>query len=129
MTARRSVRKRRTTKKKTVLPARVKRGLRKGVARVERLSEDLPSTLDEYSSRMHKQLTLLEREVERAEARARREIARVLRQASHRLGRFEAEGEKQWNRLTAQARREALGLLRQLEKRLTPNKAMRRRSA
>jgi len=129
MTARRTMRKRSTSRKKPVARARVKKALRKGVARVERLSENLPSTLDEYSSRMHKQLTLLEREVERAEARARREIARVLRQASHRLGRFEAEGEKQWNRLTAQARREALSLLRQLEKRLTPNKTVRRRSA
>lgn len=121
MTARKSARKR-ATSRKTVVRARVKKGL----AKVERLQEELPASLDEFSRRMHRQLTKLEKEVERAESRARREIARILRQASHRLGRFEAQGEKQWKKLTGQARREALALLRRLEKRLEPPRKTRR---
>ena len=39
----------------------------------------------------------------------------MLRDASHRLGRFEAEGERRWKNLTGEARREALQLLRRLE--------------
>jgi len=113
MTARRSARKRNPS---MMVRARMKRGL----ARVEKLSDDLPATLDEFSRRVTRQLTRLEHEVERAETRARREIARVLRQASHRLGRFEAEGERRWDQLTAQARKEALTMLNKLEKRIEP---------
>lgn len=123
---------RRTARKRSASPSsRVRAGVKKGIARVEKLSEDVPATLDEFSRRMHKQLSTLERDVEKAEARARREIARVLREASHRLGRLEAQGEKQWTKLTGQARREALALLRKLEARLEPakKKAPRRRNA
>jgi hypothetical protein len=46
----------------------------------------------------------------------------MLRDASHRLGRFEAEGERRWKDLTGEARREALQLLRRLEKTLEPRR-------
>jgi len=128
MVARKTVRKR-SASKAPAGGARVQKSVKQGLAKVERLSDELPATLDEFSSRVHAHLTRLEGEVERAEARARREIARVLRQASHRLGRYEAEGEKQWKKLTGQARREALALVRELEKKLEPKKAVRRRSA
>jgi len=49
----------------------------------------------------------------------------MLRDASHRLGRFEAEGERRWKNLTGEARREALQLLRRLERKFEP----RRRNA
>jgi molybdenum-dependent DNA-binding transcriptional regulator ModE len=105
----------------------VRARVKKGIAKVERLSDELPASLDEFSRRVHRQLTRLEGEVDRAEARARREIARVLRQASHRLGRYEAEGEKRWKKLTAQARREALTMLRKLEKLIEPKASARKR--
>jgi hypothetical protein len=72
-----------------------------------RIQEELPATLDEFAKRVRVRLTRLEHAVERAEVRYRREIVRALRQASHQLGRFEAEGERRWKRLTTQARRDA----------------------
>jgi hypothetical protein len=85
-----------------------------------RLESELPRTLDEFSQRVRKQLTSLERRVEKAAAPARRQIARALRDASHALGRYEAEGEKRWKQLTGRARREALSVLQRLEKALKP---------
>jgi lipopolysaccharide biosynthesis regulator YciM len=100
-----------------------KTSLRKVARRIE---AELPATLDEFSKRVRVRLTRLERAVERAGARYRREIVRALRQASHQLGRFEAEGERRWKRLTTQARRDALLVLRRLEKALEGGKAQGR---
>ena len=60
-------------------------------------------------------LARLEQEIQRAQANPRREAARLLREASHALGRWETEGERQWRRLAGPARREALRLLHRLE--------------
>ena len=54
--------------------------------------------------------------IEKTEWRYRRQATRALRDASHRLGKFEAMGERAWKKLTAQARREVLGVLRRVEK-------------
>ena len=62
------------------------------------------------------QLNQLERDVERAQARTRRQAARLLRDASHRLGHLEAQGERNWRKLNARARRETLAVLRRLER-------------
>lgn len=83
---------------------------------------ELPVTLDEFSKRVRVRLTRLERAVVRAEAKYSREIVRALRQASHQLGRFEAEGARRWKQLTAQARRDALLVLHRLEKVLAGGK-------
>jgi len=95
--------------------AAVRRPTRRKEA-LARIESELPPTLKDFSRRVHRELTVLENRVEKAAAPARREIARVLRQASHALGRYEAEGERQWKRLTGQARREALAVLHKLEK-------------
>jgi uncharacterized protein YllA (UPF0747 family) len=87
---------------------------------ITRLETELPRTLAEFSRRVHRELTSLERRVEQAAAPTRREIARALREVSHALGRYEAEGEVQWRRLTGQARREAIAVLRRIEKALAP---------
>lgn len=64
---------------------------------------------------MRRGLGDLERRIEEAAAPARREIARVLCDASHALGRFEAEGARAWRTLTREARRDAIAALRRLE--------------
>jgi len=85
---------------------------------LKRVQTELPATLKEFGRHVRSRLGKLERTVEKAEVRYRREAAKVLRQASHQLGRFEAEGGRRWKKLTAQARREALTVLRRMEKAL-----------
>lgn len=94
----------------------------KGVAgkTLARLEDELPDSLAEFSRRVRRELTSLERKIEKAAAPKRRRIARALRDAAHTLGRYEAEGEKRWRRLTDQARREAVMALRKLERAVAP---------
>jgi hypothetical protein len=75
---------------------------------------------------VRRSLNGLEKEIAKARANPRRQAARLLREASHALGRIEAEGERRWRKLAAPARREALRLLRRLESSLA---APRRRKA
>jgi len=63
-------------------------------------------------------LVRLERQVEIAEARTRRQAARLLRRASEELGRLEAKGERRWQHLTERARRDAVRWLRRVEQAL-----------
>jgi len=89
---------------------------------------DLPPTLRDYAEQVGARLDTLEREITRASVDMRRRGARLLREASHQLGRLEAEGEAGWRRLAAPYRRQLVDLLRRLEKALAPP-AARRRSA
>ena len=112
MAAKRSTRKKKATRKS---PARKAGGTARSrrAAAVARIEQELPPTLRQYSKRVRVGLTRLERKIEKAEARTRRTTARALRDLSHQLGRFEAEGERRWRRLTSRARREALLRLKQ----------------
>jgi hypothetical protein len=92
--------------------------VRRSIARIE---EELPATLTQFSRRMGARLGDLEARIEKAGAVYRRRWTRLLREASHQLGRFEAEGELRWRRLTARARRDALQLLRRLEREIGPS--------
>jgi hypothetical protein len=91
--------------------------LQRSIARIE---GELPPTLAQFSRRIRVGLGDLEKRLERAGAVYRRRGTRLLREASHQLGRFEAEGELRWRRLTARARREASQLLHRLERELGP---------
>jgi hypothetical protein len=106
--------------------ARKKTTRRTGAA-LGRFRQELPSNLNDFSRRVRRGLTGLEKQF----GSARRETARLLREASHALGRFEAAGEKGWRRLAAPARREALRLLHRLERVLEapkPRKPTRKRA-
>jgi hypothetical protein len=81
---------------------------------------DLPPTLRDYANQVSGRLDGLERELTRASVDVRRRAARLLREASHQLGRLEAEGEAGWRRLAAPYRSQLLDLLRRLEKALAP---------
>jgi hypothetical protein len=107
MATRRANTPRRTPKRAARRPAAMR-----ALARMD----ELPPTLAHFTRRVTRDLAGLEKRLVRAESRTRREIARVLCDASRCLGRFEAEGERRWKRLTNEARREALSVLHRLEK-------------
>jgi len=94
-----------------------------------RLERDLSPNLRDFSRRVRAGISELEREIGSAQASPRREATRLLREASHALGRFEAEGERRWRKLTAPARREAIRLLHRLERALATPKRRRPRAA
>jgi len=98
----------------------------KAASRFDRITQDLPPTLRDFQKRVQTQLTRLEKEVTRAQLDARRQAARLLRQASHQLGRLEAQGEGAWQRLTENARKELLRLLRRLESAVEPGGVAKR---
>jgi hypothetical protein len=102
---------------------------RQAGAALARLEQELPPNLRAYSRRVRRGLNGLEKEIAKAQANPRREAARLLREASHALGRLEAEGERRWRKLAKPARAEALRLLRRLEGALAgpKRKATRRR--
>lgn len=86
---------------------------------------ELPPTLRDYASQVRGRLDRLERELTKAQVDVRRRAARLLREASHQLGRLEAEGEAGWRRLTAPYRRQLVDLLRRLEKAVAPTRPTR----
>jgi hypothetical protein len=92
-----------------------------------RLEDKLPASLRDYAKRVNKQLNALERDVERAIPQARRRTARLIREASHKLGAIEARGEKAWRGRADHMTRDAQKLLRRLEKAVAP--APRKRAA
>lgn len=96
-----------------------KRGVRRS-NRLSRLEGQLPATLREYASELRKRLDRLERDVTRAQLEARRRAARLLREASHQLGRLEVAGEAGWRKLGASYQKDLVALLRRLEKALAP---------
>lgn len=100
---------------------------RKSVARsLDRLERQLPSTLREFAGELRKRLDRLERDAARAQIEARRRAARLLREASHQLGRLEVGGETAWRKLGASYQKDLIALLKRLEKALAPPARARR---
>jgi len=106
-----------TNARKTTVRKAKRRKTARGPARsrLARVEQELPSDLREFARRVRAGLSTIERDLDQVQARTRRQGARLLREASHALGRFEAEGERRGRKLTRPARREALRLLRRLE--------------
>ncbi len=108
------------------MAARKKKAARKKAARTGRarrlaqLEHELPPTLREYMKQVRRLLSQLEERVEEARVDVRRRAARLLREASHRLGALEARGDASWRELTAPYRRELVRLLRRLEQGVAP---------
>jgi hypothetical protein len=117
-----------SVKKSTVKKAtkKVSARAKRGATAFSRL--ELPPTLLAYRKQVQKRLALLEKEIERARTEARRQAARLLRNASHELGRLEAGGEQGWRKLAGDAQKQALKLLAQLEKAIAPKGARQKAS-
>ena len=79
--------------------SRRKSAARKAGAALARIEQELPPNLREFSRQVRRGLSDLEKEVARAQANPRREATRLLREASHTLGRLEAEGERRFRKL------------------------------
>jgi hypothetical protein len=122
-TASRKTSSRKTGTRKSGARSKSAPGGRLGAA-LDRL--DLPPTLRDYAAHVQKRLDRLERELSRASTDVRRQAARLLREASHQLGRLEAQGEAGWRRLTRPYRRQLLQLLGRLEKAVAPRPARKK---
>jgi hypothetical protein len=96
---------------------------------VARLEKELPKTLREYSRNVRKELTRIERDVEKVTAVTRKRGIKLFREASYELGSLEQQGEKAWQRLTTPYRRKAVSLLQQLEKAVAPPARRRKKAA
>jgi hypothetical protein len=112
MAAKRKAARRRTTRratKRTVTPG-----------------PELPARLQDFTKQIRTLLGKLEKEVTKAQTTYRRRAARLLREASVELGKFETRGESEWRKLSSTARRNALTILKRLEKFVGPAKSARR---
>ena len=87
---------------------------------LSRLEGQLPTTLREYAAELRKRLDRLERDITKAQMEARRRAARLLREASHQLGRLEVAGEAGWRKLGASYQKDLVALLKRLEKAVAP---------
>jgi hypothetical protein len=94
---------------------------------IEQIEAELPATLRDFSRRVRRGLVRLEKRIEHDSRDTRRQAARVMREASHRLGHFEAQGEREWRRQSLRARRATIALLRQLERAVEPPRTARAR--
>lgn len=110
-----------TTRKATKKASSAAKGRGSAFSRLE-----LPPTLRAYQQQVQKRLAVLEKEIERAQTEARRQAARLLRNASRELGRIEAGGEQGWRKLAGDAQKQALRLLAQLEKAIAPKSAVKK---
>lgn len=112
-----------TIRKATRKAASRAKGKATGLARLE-----LPPTLQAYQKQVQKRLAALEHEIARAQTEARRQAARLLRNASRELGRLEAGGEQGWRKLAGDAQKQALRLLAQLEKAIAPRGTVKKKA-
>ena len=95
-------------------------------AAMKRLEKELPTTLKEFSQNTRRNLNRLERQIASSQRGVRRRWTRLLRDASHSLGKIEAEGQKRWRQQSTKARKDTAALLRRLEKAVEPPKPKRR---
>jgi hypothetical protein len=109
-----ATRKKAAPKRKTATPAKAPKPV------LAQLEADLPPTLRDFSRRVRRGLVRLEKRIEKDGRDARRQGVRMLREASHRLGHLEAQGEREWRRQTLRARRATVALLRRLERAVEP---------
>jgi colicin import membrane protein len=109
--------------------ATAKKAKRSTTGTVARIESSLPKTLREYSRSVQRELARIERDVEKVTATTRKKGIKLLREASHELGRLEQQGEKAWKRLSTPYRRRAVTLLKQLEKAVAPPTAARKKVA
>jgi hypothetical protein len=99
---------------------------RRNTSTFARLEGQLPPTLREYAGDLRKRLDRLERDLAKAQLEARKRAARLLREASHQLGRLEVGGEAAWRKLGASYQKDLVALLKRIEKALAPPAAKRR---
>lgn len=108
-----------TTRKKTA---------RRVAFSIDQLEQELPQNLRDYVRGVRRGLTALEKQILEARRDRRQRWTRVLREASHELGKLEERGERAWKERATQVRRDAVALLRRLEKAIEPKTGSRKKA-
>jgi len=117
-TARKKSAAKKATRKKTA--ARTASPGARAKAALDRLQKELPPTLRDFSKNLRSNLSKLEKEIDKASSKYRRQTIRLLREGSHRLGSLEAHGEKGWRKLNTRARKELSSVVRRLQRAVEP---------
>ncbi len=112
------------TRKKTA--ARTASPGARAKAALNRLQKELPPTLRDFSKNLRSNLSKLEKEIDKASSKYRRQAVRLLREGSHRLGSLEAQGEKGWRKLNTRARKELSSVVRRLQRAVEPAAARKK---
>ena len=108
-------------------PKRTKTRKRTARGPLERIEDELPSSLKAYAQRFRRGLVRLERDLVKQELSARRKAARMLREASHELGKLEARGGREFKRRATKARKDADRVLHKLERAIDPSPPRRKK--
>ncbi len=74
------------------------------IAASDLLGADLPKSLKSLSRQLRRDLNAIEKQIETARKDTRRNLTRVMRDASHLLGSLEERGQQQWRKMSARAR-------------------------
>lgn len=114
-----------TTRRKAGRSRNAPAGTRAAAA-IDRLEQELPENLRDYVRNVRSGLTALEKQIQEARRDARVRWTRLLREASHELGKLEERGERVWQQRAIQARRDAASLLRRLEKVIEPKRSRKK---
>jgi hypothetical protein len=103
-TTRKKTTRKKTTRRKSVGKTTRRKSVRKKAA--ELLGEELPKSLKALSRQLRRDFNAIEKQLDTAKAGTRRSLSRVVRDASHQLGKLEARGQKEWRAMSTRARNE-----------------------
>jgi hypothetical protein len=103
-TTRKKTTRKKATRKKTAGKTSGSKSVRKKAA--DLLGEELPKSLKALSGQLRRDLNAIEKQIATARAGTRRSLTRVVRDASHQLGKLEARGQKEWRAMSTRARNE-----------------------
>jgi hypothetical protein len=120
---RKAAAKKKATKKKATKKAAKKRATKKKAtrksakrAKIDLVGSELPKSLKAFARQLRRDLTAIEKLIENAGKDARKSLARVVRDASHQLGKLEARGEKEWRALSRNAKRDVDKIAKKVRK-------------
>ena len=124
MTARQSTTRKPTTAKKTTrkkaprkqAPRKTARKKARRITASKLLGTELPKSLKALSQQLRRDLNAIEKQIESAGKDTRRNLIRVMRDASHHLGTLEARGQQEWRKMSSRARNEVARTLERVKR-------------
>jgi len=118
-TTRKSATRKPTTAKKTTRKKAPRKTARKKARRItasKLLGTELPKSLKTLSQQLRRDLNAIEKQIESAGKDTRRNLIRVMRDASHHLGTLEARGQQEWRKMSSRARNEVARTLERVKR-------------
>lgn len=113
-----ATKKKATTTKVAKKKATKKVAKKKAVKAADILGTALPKSLKAFSAQMRRDLNALEKLLVGSRKETRRSLGRIIRDASHQLGKFEGQGEREWKKLNTRAKKETEALIKKVKKTL-----------